>query len=607
MSEKEKKLVSEFLLGQEWQFLGKDPGLKATDLFLFSKKYLTQVEVPSAVSLGASFFDEFLALNNFNLEKTNEEDTKNGRLPERFEEINKKLLNCLPYQEPVAFRSSAREERGGIGIFRSRFFIKGFNEPQNLRLIEEVERDIYVSSFSAKAKAFRRKNPNLPAGMGILIQPVVADLLEIEGKPCYLPVLSGVIYPENKEPSLKIVIGLGTRAVNSEEGIVLKGKEIYTDKLYKELNLLRLADVINNKGEVVTIEINHELRNLSYEMVGNIGQILNEWVNLSFTAKENYYWEFAISKDADCPRAVIQASRIDQKPEVLIEMEPPEGKILCDGRDVLNTGRKKGRGIIFLNYDYNEDDLERLSFFNQNNLNYLLIVPQAVLSGIQGLIDLNFSHFSNASGIVELQTNPKESWTPSHSGKGATHFGRLCNQSNILFLGTTDDNLSPNFSEKLGNLSELISPDLKFYDADFIFTNTLEQGRVEILKIHHRERKYQQRELREWADQIRDLANSFADSGDEELRKRAESLYYSDDLFLHAFEPKPLTEFDPFAGVYEIPVAEIPQYIQYINTTINNLNWLDDYELHQRYDEPYHLEEFFKEALQILEKRLQNS
>lgn len=477
----EKLRANETPFGKEWLMYGRWPGLKTEDLLALQRLGLRDVQVLPGISIGASYFFDYLAHNNLGGEiKSNQ--AKNGEIPDELRASNTKILEMILARRPVIVRSSGLKEHGGSGIYNSVFFIPSGNLAEDRERLALAEKTVYASFFSEMAKLYRGKKRSAD-GMGILIQPVVGT----EFSEHFLPAFSGVVTNVNGQSILRAAMGLGTKVVDIDDEVKVFNVDDFDPK---RLFWARHLNAINIKtGEVEAVEIDEYLFERLRQQKIKIKGVCDAYRQAKERG-EQYYWEFAVSESFKRP-FIVQSS-LEQPPEFTqSEFGPPEGAILCESRDVANVGIQRGRGIIAIGWDDfetpSERDLELLVEFNQTHQDYLLIVPDVTLSSTPSLerYQVNLTHFSNAAAIVELQFDrePLDLTYVNHTyGKGGSHFLELCQKKQILFLGVPiTDQASQTFKEVLGQ-ADSFGECSCYWNHDFKASNSRKKGRIEIIK-----------------------------------------------------------------------------------------------------------------------------
>ena len=233
-----------------WIFHGNNPGLKAKHLIDFiseldgmdpiasfpdNKKPSDLISVLPGICIGSEYFKK----------------TESGYINAIPPKINEEIVASLPKGKPIAVRSSATNEQGGTGTYHTEFIIldNEKDSKDNLNLLVMAENKVYDSYFSDQAQAYRDEVADTNGGMGILIQPCIGDGYNYS---FFTPALSGVFTIVNNEPLLRLVVGLGTSAVNTTNAITLTGDKIRElsflhndEQISKLFDDYSYADVIN--------------------------------------------------------------------------------------------------------------------------------------------------------------------------------------------------------------------------------------------------------------------------------------------------------------------------------------------------------------------------
>ena len=615
-----KPLRKESPFGKEWIMYGKDPGLKTADLIEFQKLITPMggVKPLPGLSIGASYFDEFLSLNK--LEKDiQRSDIDRGKIPKSLLGVNKEILEVMPKGKPVVVRSSARDERGGTGVYYSGFFVPTGNIDKDQKKLEELETEVYSSYYSHQAKVYRDNSD--VEGMGILIQPVVGDRYDDQ---YFMPSLSGVMTLIDGEPTLRLVGGLGTKAVDMDEAIVLKGEDITLENITKSVSKLKSTDAINiYSGQVESIPLDALKREKMLGQLGKLSGLFEAWQSI----QPPHYWEFAIDQ-SDQPPFIVQAAPEPPTKQPLLEYEQQEGKTIFEGTDTVNTGIKRGRGIIVVGVDgYIEDDLHFIEAVNSQERDFLIVFPEVAFSKlgkgarlslrsdqffrIEESKRVDLSHFSHALGVVEIQipVNPMAgndgslTFTIDHTGgRGGAHFTELCKRRDILFLGVEQQN-ETNEVFQLGEMTEKIGMSSGFYDVDFKITNTKGKGRVEIMN-DPKQRKYKYKDLGDWSDEFWRFGSDLS-SGPTEDQSIGIAFLDLLDCFSDA-RRESLINFDPFKFIEKLPKDKVTKILSSIEVVLENIWMLNSYDEWQQFSQYYEAgEEFPIEAyIQELKNKL---
>lgn len=333
----EVKKVNEFPIGDEWLIFGNGVGLKTADIQHYELTTPASLKVLRGISIGVSHFYLWLAQNNLTIVSDAILDS-DLQLPVDTEQVNKQIVQLLSARQPIVVRSSASDEKGGSGIYASDFFVPTGNRDEDLIRLAQVQNSIYLSFFTDKAKTYRQeKLPGEESGMSILIQPVIGD----EHNGYFMPALSGVLTTINGEPVLRVVIGLGTKAVEMEEAIILRGANINANEVINSLSALSRADAINlASGELESLLVDRQMIELATAQQEKLELLLREW-QANYDLGKPDYLEFALAQNEPKP-VVLQASP-DEIRQVVTELGEPQGVVLCEGTDVVNTGTKYAR------------------------------------------------------------------------------------------------------------------------------------------------------------------------------------------------------------------------------------------------------------------------
>ena len=478
---------------------------------------------------------------------------------------------------------------------------------------------MYSSYYSHQAKVYRDNSDG--EGMGILVQPVIGNQDE---EYHFMPSLSGVMTFIDGEPTLRLVAGLGTKAVDMDEAIVLKGEDINIENITKGLSRLTSADAINTfTGQVESIPLDNDKREKILRQLGKLSTFFEAWQSI----QPPHYWEFAIDQSDQHP-SIVQAAPEPQAKQPLLEYEQQEGKTIFEGTDIVNTGVKRGRGIIVVGVDgYMEDDLHFIEAVNNQERDFLIVFPEVAFSklgkgarlslrsdkpfGIEESKRVDLSHFSNALGVVEIQipVNPMAgndgslTFTIDHTGgRGGAHFTELCKRRDIHFLGVQQKDGANEISQ-LGQMTEKIGMSSGFYDVDFKITNTKGKGRVEIMN-DPKQRKYKYKDLGDWSDEFWRFGSDLSSESSEDQSVGTAFLDLLD-CFSDA-RRESLINFDPFKFIEKLPKDKVTKILSSIEVVLENIWMLDSYDDWDRFSQYYEAgEEFPIEAyIQELKNKL---
>lgn len=485
----ETKRDSEQDLVRDLVFFGQDPGGKVEGLVDLRQRNLEGIQVLGGVSLGASFFREFLEENGLTFESSQGSIKSGEETPESLENVSRDVLKTFPSNYPIAVRSSAGEEFGGRGVYSSRFFIPKGDEQGDLRRFLYDQIMVYGSYGTKGARLLRElREGSEELGMGLLVQPVIGETFG----DYILPNISGVMTAYQGEPYLRLALGLGTAVVNTDEygGCirVFNGDEVEMGGIEQESSLLiseAHAINLNYVGVLSVIDTTDEMRGMAMEQMSKLERLIEVWRG-EFEKGVPYYWEFAICESHEDP--LILQSHIKDKRDVYVgELGEPEGIVAWESTDLLNTGIREGKKIVMLSVrSVKSGGLDELEEFNRNNRDFLLIVPDAVLTSRgrpDDKADLRFEHFSNALVVVEQQYNRdygSHVGTLERTNIGGSHFAEICWQEEILFQGVPDHS-EADFIIKFSRAKKMFGEHILVWDVDFYAINTKNAGRVEIL------------------------------------------------------------------------------------------------------------------------------
>ena len=414
------------------------------------------------------------------------------------------IVHLIPLEAnfPYAIRSSALNEDSGTGLGKTNFVLPSGENDSNRRLLERACYEVINSATSTGL-----------LGMGVLIQPVVSDRYW----DAFAPALSGVLTKFNGKPLLRIAVGLGSKVVSGGEAITIDPMEFDRYYLNQRIRDLERADILVNTIsmdlEIRRVLIFEALRSSAIRNLPKVKQLIEAWQTYT---KGSEYWEFAIADSLDVP-AVVQTHPVEESKSVFREFEKSSGIVIAEGTDTVNYGRRTGDRIYVLRPGtyVSQQDLALLHRLNSEAGGYCLIVPDYLLSTAFGSeTNLQYSHFSNAGVLVELQNKCKIDISTGFSisidhtgGKGGTHFAGLCQRNDILFLGAE---VNP-FAEILGSPTGTIGKGIDFYHIPWKAENCLAGGRLEITGAQ-KTWEYTSAQLEEWADTCYKLANELDDN-----------------------------------------------------------------------------------------------
>lgn len=154
---------------------------------------------------------------------------REGNFPQDIREQFRRMLDCFG-QSPIIVRSSSLLEDGSgnafAGKYESVFCVNEGGQEQRLLAFEEAIKTVYASTMDPSALEYRKNRGLLDRDeqMAILVQRVSGSRYS----DLYMPTAAGVGYSKNayhimqnsdsSAGMLRIVMGLGTRAVDRTEG-----------------------------------------------------------------------------------------------------------------------------------------------------------------------------------------------------------------------------------------------------------------------------------------------------------------------------------------------------------------------------------------------------
>jgi len=576
-------------------------GLKADDLNQYSELLANVgVTIPEGIVIATGVFNQLTEL--LNLEAAPEEIEKRD-CPDFLLSINQGILDRLEIGRPYAIRSSALSERGGTGIYKSVFFWPTGDRIEDLKNLWRCEATVYASEFTLDAKLWREKN-NAPAGMAILIQPVVG----FRFKEHFLPALAGVAYTSlNGLPTIRVVIGLGTLAVNGG-GVVYNYRPDNSYYFGKELWEQKVAEAITAGGVIGEVSPHYEeiQAGVDFKSFNDLFDTLEK-----LQKQGGFFFEWVISEGKVF---VVQCAAHNDRPTTDLPFDMSSHFLLMKGEDVLHSGRATCKAIIYARM-WSSETAQALEHLNRNVRDYLLIVPQHALSLMaEEGFRLAFRHFSNALAVVEKQMSvdfeeeklrimaglPNIDHT---SGKGATHFAQLCNRADILFIGGEFD--STPLIRLPGVIQYRRDAGISMWKTTVeVFADAKKKEGFLYVSKGAEKKNYSLYQVQDWSDVLRSVANVINDLSNPELVSPGVSGHFYNVHYAIAPDDDPI-EFDSFK-LDEVIVAEcgIAGIIKSIETVIANGQYFGWAERHAEHVwEEGGLKEYLEELLEHLKQQ----
>lgn len=612
---------SELSLGEEWEFFGERSGLKTQGLIELERLNLPGVQVLRGVSVGVSYFKEFLEHNSLDGDASWRE-LRYAKLPKSLIHLNKSILSSVYPGQPLVVRSSEAGEEAGTGIYESEFFVPTGKMEEDVGRLKNSEQIVYSSFGFEDARLIRGSREESEWGMGMLIQPLLGRRF---GKH-FMPEVSGVLTVVNGEPAMRLVIGMGTGAVGKRkypDVLVLKRDQVDANEAATVLEQLRHADAMNiETNELETIPVTEEMIVAAESQQEKLASLLSVWRDF-YDKREPFYWEFVLTEAEEY--AVVVQSNEESLDEVVVgELGPAEGKVLCESEDVVNVGKVEGRGVIMVGYEgsYDPRELAYLKQINQMSEGFLLIVPDKSFTRLADERQIQYSHFKRASVLVEEQIDRNEGQgngvrlaSIDHTqGVGGRHFTELCKRTDILFQGVLRLPTDFSFEEILGEPSEMISETIAVWDVPFKAVNTNREGRVEILG-EAAERVYKKRDFDEWGDEVYSVA-CFTEKHEGTKSKVATSFFEVLDYLVKSIRVSGF-EFDAFSRVEALSPKQVQVLSSSVGIVREHLYYLESYLDFEHFagmageevseeEKVFPLEGFLVELKEKLEKRLEN-
>ena len=424
-------------------------GLKAEDLNQYSEAVTgSGMTIPEGIVIATGIFGWLT--EDFDLrEGVLSGDMEKRGCPPFLLSVNEEILDRLETGKPYAIRSSALSERGGTGIYASTFFWPTGNKDDDLQGLWHCECLVYASEFTPDARLWRER-VNSPIGMAILIQPIIGFQFD----KYFLPPMAGTAYTSFQGlPTVRAVLGLGTKAVNGE-GKVYNVPSDHILHLQRDMWDQEEADVLTSDG---ICQIPTQLE----EVHGELGWCFTAFNKLFECLAElqkhgNFYLEWIIYRGTIF---VVQCATYEDRLPGDLSFDSSEYFALLEGKDVLHSGRATCKCVVYVGA-WSTKIAHLLEDLNENVRDHLLIVPQDATSQLanhmtneQGWTEdarLGFRHFSNALAVIERQhcytEHQRENmrlsghYRADHtSNRGASHFSQLCGRTNILFIGAEFD------------------------------------------------------------------------------------------------------------------------------------------------------------------------
>lgn len=560
-----------------WTFYGSDFGGKVDGLLEFEKEKLEGIEVTPGIAIGASYFREFIRKNQFGEQHWPDDVIQDGVIPDKLKEANIQILAKFSPGICIAVRSSVIGEDGGVGIYSTHFMVTTDNSETDLIKLWSLQSKVYADYFSYQSRDWLDSKglEFQDSGVGLLVQPVVGDQVD----EVFMPTISGVVTTINNELMIRLVLGLGTKAVDMKDAIALSRENINVETAGEALyGLLQAEGVPIPEGGILINDLSVRWRDKILDEVGKLHQLIalsKEFLKRGMP----YYLEFAVTPSMKCVQ-ILQANPDKIKTTRSIELGPVAGKVLCESDDIVNWGSIQGRGIIYPSLrGVNPNDLWMLEDFNRSNKGYLLIVDDLLLSRL-GRNGLQYNHFSNAAGVVEIQTIRQETANflgirVNHSDRGGTHFAEICKRSDILFQGVSVRHWDKSLVNALGPFTESLGRYGGYFDLGFKMANSGSVGRTEIFGEVIKP-DYSREDFQEWITELRFVADILLETG----TPGSDALYTVSGHMVFALG-RSVADYQPLSFVDQLSSQSLEEMIAGLEIVQKNLYLTESYSAYQ--------------------------
>lgn len=558
-----------------WTFYGEDFGGKVEGLLAFKELNIPGLEVTPGIAIGASYFREFVRINGFDQNNWRGEVLEGGVLPNSLDHVNRKILSSIQVGTCFAIRSSVIGENAGVGVYSSYFMVRTPDIEADMITLGNYQKLIYSDFFTADSQAFLGVGLSDPevGGVGLLIQPVIGDRY---GE-LLMPAISGVATTVNGELTLRLVLGLGTKAVEMSEAIVLKGENLNLETIEKVLYLTTSrCDALNNLSQIRPLLLEKEMKKRMSSQTAKLGEFLGHWKNL-FESGSPHYAEFAISRS----RQKLQILQIHPEAAEALssnEIGPLTGRLLCDSHDVVNQGVRQGKGIFVLGLNGPEpDDLSHLAVFNERNNGYLLILSDIHFSRGNSTNKVSLSHFSNAAGVIEAQRVPTKDGSPymgeiDHINRGGSHFTHLCKSRDVLFQGVPVHSWDDSMIRRLGDQYQRVGRLSAYFDLEFKMINVTREGRTVIFG-EPQPKEYTRESFSRWIDELRETAEILTETD----IVTSNSFYLVANHMIRALGST-VANYDPFGFTKNLSRPDLVKCSAALGHVLEDLHYTESYE-----------------------------
>jgi len=383
--------------------------------------------------------------------------------------------------QPYYVRSSALGESGGSGIYESMIYLPTGDKKQDLNRLWKVQKRIYASEFSAKAKAYREKH-HTKFGMSLLITPVVGELDGSDFSPAY----AGEGYTSyDGHPKVFITRGIRNEAEIMcleliDDKIQISHEEKADGKWVVSYSFLNDESYLSRSFSIFShVSSSSNKKENIKEQVIEKGIVL---LNMIKDIKGSFYFEFAMQEEISNPILVQVNPFIDNINKSDIKPLPEQYKSIFKGLDIVNHGQKFGKGIVYIDQATKAGALAQIQI-NSLYHDYLLIVKPDSLTRALGVPPIGYSHYCNTQALIELQQFMILDYEPIDHGsfRGSKHFDQLCRREDIFFLGVED--FEKDWDKHLPK-GEKITDGMWFWpDIEFVVSNHKNHGELFIKSV----------------------------------------------------------------------------------------------------------------------------
>lgn len=507
---------------------GSDPGMKVRDL----QDHASIVSASGARLLGGpvialEVFDHFLFYNGLDASASSEQ-ILSAEVPPLLSEVIDAILSSLEPGCCYFLRSTARSERGGIGVYRSPLYQHTGNLETDRREFTRRVLEVYACEFTKGAVAWRLKTGG-KIGMAVLVHQGV-------GQPCdngFSPRLSGRGYTNyHGRPILRVALGLST-----EESLLAATP-------LRDGNPESISEVVCTllQGPRYVGNANGVFCRASEEESDLESVLALAWENLLRLADQgSFYFEWAFQSGTD--EVIVQIAPYDFADTETSDYDPQDAQLVGEGESVIGNGVITSKTIVVLSpRAWLKDGTAILETADSRFRDYILVVPDAALSTqaeqIAGSVyagrqptygishELGLQHFSNAACVIEYRgqfAHLSQLTVDHHGNRAAQHFQQLCDRLRISFFSTDSLQLEEAPSTRLYD-------ELALYSGTFVVTldSTVDCAALyaEQFVVDNSETRRASEE--DWSLQLRLIANRLGDMnrGNDLERQRLVTAIY---------------------------------------------------------------------------------